>query len=273
MAKDDFLVHHAMRLDRSALKRATMLKVSEIDAYYGRTQALREVSLELGQKEIACLIGANGAGKTTLLNVISGLHRPKKGKIEFFEKEITQLSPERIVGEGIIQIPEGRELFKALTTQENLEMGAYLRFKRRERKEIQDDLERIAGMFPILKIRAHQVAGTLSGGEQQMLAIGRGLMGKPKLMLMDEPSLGLAPLAVREIFNVISALNEAGIHILLVEQNAKAALKISKHCYVMLRGRIVLHGPSVEMAETEEIKRAYLGHITERKQAWEKEVV
>jgi branched-chain amino acid transport system ATP-binding protein len=169
-----------------------MLKIYNIDASYGGIQALRKVSLEVGRREVVCLVGANGAGKTTLLNVISCLHRPREGKIEFVGIDITGFTPERVVSKGIIQIPEGRELFKNLKVKENLEMGAYLRFKRNGGKEIEQDLERIFKLFPILKNRVNQLAGTLSGGEQQMLAIGRGLMSNPKLMLADEPSLGLA---------------------------------------------------------------------------------
>ena len=236
-----------------------MLKITEIDAYYKGIQALKGVSLALGEKDIACLIGANGAGKTTLLSVISCLYYPHKGKIEFFGKDITRFRPEAIVKEGIIQIPEGRELFNALTVIENLEMGAYVRFARKAKNRIKVDIERIVNMFPILKARASQLAGTLSGGEQQMLAIGRGLMGSPKLMLMDEPSLGLAPLVIKEIFNIILQLKKDGIPILLVEQNARAALNVSEYCYVMETGRIVLHGPSQRMMGNEEIKNAFLG--------------
>ena len=236
-----------------------MLKITGIDAYYGGVQALKEISMELGEREVVCLIGANGAGKTTLLNVISCLHRPRRGKVEFRGKDVTDFRPERIVGEGIIQTPEGRELFNPLTVMENLEMGSYLRFRKNEKEEIKKDLERILDMFPILKSRTNQLAGTLSGGEQQMLAIGRSLMGKPKVMLMDEPSLGLAPLVVREIFDVILRLKEEGIPILLVEQNTKAALRVSERCYVMETGRIVLHGFAQEMMEDEKIKMAFLG--------------
>lgn len=236
-----------------------MLKIKDIDAYYGGIQALRKVSLEVRRREVVCLVGANGAGKTTLLNVISCLHRPREGKIEFVGIDITGFTPERVVRKGIIQIPEGRELFKNLKVKENLEMGAYLRFKRSGSKEIGHDLKQILKLFPILENRVDQLAGTLSGGEQQMLAIGRGLMSNPKLMLMDEPSLGLAPLIVREIFNVVIRLKEDGIPILLVEQNAKAALRISERCYVMETGRIVIHGSAQEMLEHEEVKAAFLG--------------
>ena len=236
-----------------------MLKIYNIDAYYGGIQALRKVSLEVGRREVVCLVGANGAGKTTLLNVISCLHRPREGKIEFVGIDITGFTPERVVSKGIIQIPEGRELFKNLKVKENLEMGAYLRFKRNGGKEIEQDLEQIFKLFPILENRVNQLAGTLSGGEQQMLAIGRGLMSNPKLMLMDEPSLGLAPLVVKEIFNVITRLKEDGIPILLVEQNAKAALRISERCYVMETGRILTNGSAQEMSENDEVKAAFLG--------------
>jgi branched-chain amino acid transport system ATP-binding protein len=237
-----------------------MLKVSNIDAYYEGIQALRQVSLELAEGEIVCLIGANGAGKTTLLNVISCLHRPKKGTIEFSGKDITHFIPENMVNEGVIHIPEGRELFKPMTVKENLEMGAFLRFKKKSiRNNIEQDMELVLNLFPILKTRLDQTAGTLSGGEQQMLAIGRGLMGGPKLLLMDEPSLGLAPMVTREIFHVIAKLQKEGISILLVEQNAKAALEISKRTYVMETGRIVLSGPSEKMLQNEEVKKTFLG--------------
>jgi branched-chain amino acid transport system ATP-binding protein len=236
-----------------------MLKITDIDAYYGWVQVIRGVSLEIGKREVISLIGANGAGKTTLLNIISCLHRPRAGKMEFIGMDITKFTPERIVREGIIQVPEGRELFKNLNVKENLEMGAYQRYKRNEYKEIEHDLDRIFKMFPVLKNRINQRAGTLSGGEQQMLAIGRGLMSNPRLMLLDEPSLGLAPLIVKEIFNVIIRLKEDGIPILLVEQNAKAALGISERCYIMETGRIVNHGSSKEMLGNDKVKAAFLG--------------
>jgi branched-chain amino acid transport system ATP-binding protein len=238
-----------------------MLKVIKIDSYYGGIQALSGITLEVGEKEIVCLIGANGAGKTTLLNVISCVLHPHKGKIEFLGRDITQFRAEMIVHAGIIQIPEGRELFNALTVKENLEMGAYIRFRKESKREISRDQDIIFDMFPVLKDRAGQLAGTLSGGEQQMLAIGRGLMGRPKLLLMDEPSLGLAPLIVKEIFSVIVRLKAEGIPILLVEQNAKAALNVSDKCYIMLIGRIIHSGSAAELKESVEIKKAFLGEV------------
>lgn len=236
-----------------------MLQVTNIDAYYGGIHALRNVSITIRPKEIVALIGANGAGKTTLLNVISGIIRPESGKVAFMDQNITHFPPEKIVQMGIGQVPEGRQLFNPLTVMEHLELGAYLRYKRRGKREILEDMKYVFELFPILKERRDQAAGTLSGGEQQMLSIGRALMGKPKLILMDEPSLGLAPLLAREIFQVTQQLNEDGTTVLLVEQNAKAALKISHRAYVIETGQMILEGSSRELSENEEVKRAYLG--------------
>jgi branched-chain amino acid transport system ATP-binding protein len=236
-----------------------MLQVKDIDAYYGGIHALRGVSLHIRVGEIVALIGANGAGKTTILNVISGIIRPEWGRVIFTDQDITHFPPEKIVQVGIGQVPEGRQLFNPLTVTENLELGAYVRYKGRDKREILKDMEYVLDLFPILKERRKQAAGTLSGGEQQMLSIGRTLMGRPKLILMDEPSLGLAPLLVREIFRVTQQLNEDGTTVLLVEQNAKAALKIAHRGYVIETGRVVLEGPSTRLSENEEVKRAYLG--------------
>jgi branched-chain amino acid transport system ATP-binding protein len=236
-----------------------MLQVKDIDAYYGGIHALRGVSLHIRVGEIVALIGANGAGKTTILNVISGIIRPEWGTVIFTDQDITHFPPEKIVQMGIGQVPEGRQLFNPLTVTENLELGAYVRYKGRDKREILEDMEYVLDLFPILKERRKQAAGTLSGGEQQMLSIGRTLMGRPKLILMDEPSLGLAPLLVREIFRVTQQLNEDGTTVLLVEQNAKAALKIAHRGYVIETGRVVLEGPSTRLSENEEVKRAYLG--------------
>ncbi|MFQ6078903.1 MAG: ABC transporter ATP-binding protein [Thermodesulfobacteriota bacterium] len=236
-----------------------MLQVKDIDAYYGGIHALRNVSITIRPGEIVALIGANGAGKTTLLNVISGIIRAKWGRVMFVDQDITHFPPEKIVQMGIGQVPEGRQVFNPLTVVENLELGAYLRYKRRDKRAILEDMEYVFELFPILKERRNQATGTLSGGEQQMLSIGRTLMGRPKLILMDEPSLGLAPLLAREIFRVTRQLNEEGTTVLLVEQNAKAALKISHRAYVMETGQVVLEGLSRELSEDEEVKRAYLG--------------
>jgi branched-chain amino acid transport system ATP-binding protein len=236
-----------------------MLAVEGISAHYDGVRALYEVSLEEREGEVVALIGGNGAGKTTLLNIISGVVRPSAGRIFFKGEDITSFSPERIVGQGIGQVPEGRLLFGPLTVYENLELGAYKRRKKEEKKDVSADFEYIFQLFPVLKKRIEQKAGTLSGGEQQMLAIGRGLMGKPILMLLDEPSLGLAPLVMQEIFHVIKRLKTEGTTILLVEQNARAALGISDRAYVLEAGRIRVKGSAHDLLENEEVKRAYLG--------------
>lgn len=236
-----------------------MLTVERISAHYDGVRALYEVSLEERAGEVVALIGANGAGKTTLLNIISGVVRPSSGRIFFKGEDITAFSPERIVGQGIGQVPEGRLLFGPLTVYENLELGAYKRRKKEEKKDVSEDFDYVFQLFPVLKKRIEQKAGTLSGGEQQMLAIGRGLMGKPILMLLDEPSLGLAPLVMQEIFHVIKRLKTEGTTILLVEQNARAALKVSDRAYVLEAGRIRVKGSANDLLENEEVKRAYLG--------------
>jgi branched-chain amino acid transport system ATP-binding protein len=236
-----------------------VLKIDGISSYYGGVQALDEISLVQEEGEILALIGGNGAGKTTLLNLISGINRPSKGKIVFKGKNIVSFSPERIVELGIIQVPEGRHLFGPLTVRENLELGAYRRRGKQNKKEISEDFKYILQLFPVLEKRLNQRAETLSGGEQQMLAMGRGLMGKPVLLLLDEPSLGLAPLMVQEIISVIERLRNEGTTILLVEQNARAALKISDRAYVLETGKIRLHGIASALLETVEVKRAYLG--------------
>lgn len=236
-----------------------MLRIRNLHTYYGRIQALDSVSLHVRAGEIVCLIGANGAGKTTILNTISGLIRRARGEISFENSRINGLSPEKVVGAGISQVPEGRQIFGPLTVLENLELGAYLRFKKKEKSAIQQDLERIFQLFPRLRERLTQIAGTLSGGEQQMLAIGRALMARPKLLLLDEPSMGLAPLVVRDIMNTISALRDTGVTILMVEQNARASLSISDRGYVLETGRVVLQGSSEELLNDSDVKRAYLG--------------
>ncbi len=236
-----------------------MLLIKQINAFYGGIQALKEVSLHVEDREIVTLIGSNGAGKSTLLNTVSGVTPSRTGSIRFNEIEISRISPEKIVALGIVQVPEGRQLFGPLTVLENLELGAFLRFSRESRKDIEKDLNYVMELFPILKERREQKAGTLSGGEQQMLSIGRAIMGRPKLMLLDEPSLGLAPLIVMEIFNVIRKLQEDRTTILLVEQNAKAALRIAHRAYVLETGRITLSGEAKTLMENEEVKSAYLG--------------
>ncbi len=236
-----------------------MLKLESVEAYYGSIQALKGIDLEVEEGKIVSIIGANGAGKSTLLKSISGLISQKKGRIIFNDKDITRLSPGEIVALGISQVPEGRQIFAHLTVLDNLHLGAYLYFSRKNMKIIEEKLEELFTIFPILKMRKKQISGTLSGGEQQMLAIARALMSRPKLLLLDEPSMGLAPLIVKEIFNIIKKLNSEGVTILLVEQNAKAALQISDFGYVLETGRIVLSGPSKELLENEEVKQAYLG--------------
>jgi branched-chain amino acid transport system ATP-binding protein len=247
-----------------------MLKIKNINTYYGHVHALKNVSLHLNTGEIVTLIGANGAGKTTILNTISAITPARNGEILFEGKAIKELSPDRIVGLGISQVPEGRQIFNPLSVEDNLELGAYLRFRGREgRGPIRKDLENIYALFPVLHERRKQIAGTLSGGEQQMLAIGRALMTKPRLLLLDEPSMGLAPLVVKEIFNVIEKLRgEKGTTILLVEQNAKAALAIADRGYVLETGKVILEEKASELLENKEVQRAYLGK--DKKEIWER---
>ncbi|KUG04361.1 branched-chain amino acid transport atp-binding protein livf [hydrocarbon metagenome] len=233
-----------------------MLKVNEIDVYYGAIHALKKVSIEVQQGSIVTLIGANGAGKTSTLKSISGLLKPRAGSIEFEQQDISRKTPEKIVEMGISQVPEGRRVFPNMTVLENLEMGAYLR---KDKKEIEKDLDSVFMRFPRLQERRKQLAGTLSGGEQQMLAIGRALMAKPRLLLMDEPSMGLAPLLVKEIFEIIKDINQKGTTILLIEQNANMALSIADQAYVIETGEIVLKGTASELLRSDEVKKAYLG--------------
>ncbi len=233
-----------------------MLEVQEIDVYYGAIHALKKLSISVEEGSIVTLIGANGAGKTTTLKTISGLLRPRSGSIKFKNQELTNVPPEKIVGLGICHVPEGRRVFPSMTVMENLEMGAYLR---KDKKQIAKDLETVFARFPRLKERQKQLAGTLSGGEQQMLAIGRALMANPQLLLMDEPSMGLAPLLVKEIFEIIKDINARGTTILLVEQNANMALSIADKAYVIETGEIVLQGTAQELMNSEQVKKAYLG--------------
>ncbi len=247
-----------------------MLKLKNINTYYGKVHALKNVSLHLAEGEIVTLIGANGAGKTTILNTISGVTPASGGDLLFQKQPIGDLSPDRVVKLGISQVPEGRQVFKPMTVEENLELGAYLRFRSRVPKtEIQQDMLEVFQLFPRLEERRKQAAGTMSGGEQQMLAIGRALMARPKLLLLDEPSMGLAPLVVQEIFRVLQRLrDERGVTILLVEQNAKAALKLADRGYVMETGKVILEGEAGELLENSEVKRAYLGK--DKKEIWER---
>lgn len=233
-----------------------MLSVNQIDVYYGAIHALKGVSLNVNEGEIVTLIGANGAGKSTLLKTLSGLLKPKSGDIQFLGKPIAGIPAQSIVKEGLVHCPEGRRVFANMSVEENLELGAYLR----KDKEIKKDMQSVFERFPRLLERRKQMSGTLSGGEQQMLAIGRALMTKPKLLLLDEPSMGLAPLLVQEIFNIITEINRAGTTVLLVEQNANQALKIAHRAYVLETGKIVLEGNAAELANSEEIRSAYLGH-------------
>jgi branched-chain amino acid transport system ATP-binding protein len=233
-----------------------MLKLNSVTAGYGRLEVLHGVTLEVQQGEIVTLIGANGAGKTTTLNAICSIVRVREGTIELAGQDITRAPTNTIVKAGVAQSPEGRKLFSELTVHENLDMGAYLR---RDKDGIQADLKKVFGLFPILEERQWQAAGSLSGGEQQMCAIGRALMARPKLLLLDEPSLGLAPLVCRQIFDVIRTLNKEGTTILLVEQNAHAALRLAHRAYVMETGTIKLSGKAEDLLKDEKVKSAYLG--------------
>jgi branched-chain amino acid transport system ATP-binding protein len=233
-----------------------MLKLTDIHTYYGRIHALKGVSLEVPDGAIVTLLGANGAGKTTLLRTISGLTPAAQGKIEYDGKTIEKAPPQKIVQMGIAQSPEGRQVFTDLTVLENLKMGT---FSRKDKSQSKEDLEMVFHHFPRLKQRSNQLAGTLSGGEQQMVAIGRALMAKPRILLLDEPSLGLAPLLVKEIFTIIEEINKQGVTILLVEQNAYLALRIAHYGYVLETGRVVLNGSGDDLRHNEEVRHSYLG--------------
>lgn len=234
-----------------------MLEIKDLHVHFGGIHALKGVSLKVADGEVVTLIGANGAGKTTTLRTTSGLIRPTSGSVLVDDKDVTRASPKDRVKLGLCQVPEGRRVFPAMSVLENLDLGAYMR---RDRAGIADDLEQVFGRFPVLAERRKQDAGTLSGGEQQMLAMGRALMSRPRILLLDEPSMGLAPLLVQEIFNIVSSINrESGTTILLVEQNANMALQVADRAYVMETGRIVSSGNAAELMDTEDIKRAYLG--------------
>ena len=233
-----------------------MLKIEDLEVSYGAVQALRGISMEVNDGEIVSLIGANGAGKTTTLHAITGLVPIKSGSVIYDGHDLRKTDPSRIVTMGLAHVPEGRQVFTRMTVAENLAMGAYFR---KDKKAIAGDLERVYARFPRLKERAKQLAGTLSGGEQQMLAMGRALMSHPKLLMLDEPSMGLAPILVEQIFDIIKDLNQKGSTILLVEQNAQMALSVAHRGYVMETGKIVATGTGAELIESPEIKRAYLG--------------
>ena len=236
-----------------------MLSIEGLRTSYGSIRVLKGVSIQIPKGKVVSIIGANGAGKSTLLKNISGLVKAQEGRIVYKGKDIAGMPANRIVGLGISQVPEGRQLFAHLTVLDNIRLGAYHYFKRSNRDEINGRIEHVYQIFPILEKRSKQIAGTLSGGEQQMLAIARALMGRPELLLLDEPSMGIAPLIVREIFNVISKLNASGTTVLLVEQNAKAALKVANHCYVLERGEVVLEGLAAELLDNPKVKEVYLG--------------
>lgn len=233
-----------------------MLKVENINVYYGNIHALHDISFEVNEGEIVTLIGANGAGKTSTLRAVSAIIPQRGGNISFLGKTTKGITANKIVEMGLVQVPEGRRIFANLSVMENLEMGA---FTRKDKAGVKQDLEMVFGRFPRLKERIRQVGGTLSGGEQQMLAIGRALMSKPRLLLMDEPSMGLAPLLVNEIFTIIKDINKTGTTILLVEQNANMALSIANRAYVLETGKIILSGEARKLAESEEVRKAYLG--------------
>jgi branched-chain amino acid transport system ATP-binding protein len=235
-----------------------MLKVNGIDVFYGNIHALKGVSLEINEGEIVTLIGANGAGKSTLLKTLSGLLKPKSGTVEYLGKSISGKAPQSIVKAGISHVPEGRRVFANMSVEENLELGAYLR---KDSKEIRKDIQSVYELFPRLQERRKQFSGTLSGGEQQMLAMGRAIMAKPKLLLLDEPSMGLAPLMVKTIFQIIEKINQDGTTILLVEQNANMALSVADRAYVIETGRVKISGTAAELQASEEIKKAYLGGL------------
>ncbi|HEU6166630.1 TPA: ABC transporter ATP-binding protein [Streptococcus pneumoniae] len=233
-----------------------MLEVKNLSVHYGMIQAVRNVNFKVNEGEIVSLIGANGAGKSTILKTLSGLIHPSEGEIIYLGENIASTSAKKIVEKGLVQVPEGRHVFPGLTVKENLELGAFLR---KDKEEIQKDMEAVFERFPILKERKDQDAQTLSGGEQQMLAMGRALMSRPKLLLLDEPSMGLAPIFIREIFKIIQEIQKTGTTVLLIEQNAKMALSISNRAYVLETGSVVLSGTGQELLESDEIQKAYLG--------------
>lgn len=233
-----------------------MLKLGNINLSYGEVQVLWDVSLEVEEGTIVALLGANAAGKTSTINAISGLYKPSSGKIEFMGQDLTKLEPNKIVELGVVQVPEGRKLFDYMTVQENLELGAY---SKRARKHLKDNLKKVYELFPVLEERKHSLAGEMSGGQQQMCAIGRGLMSEPKLLIIDELSLGLAPILVQELMKNLVEIKEKGITILLVEQNVNLSLQIADYAFVLENGRIALEGTAEELLNNEYLKKAYLG--------------
>lgn len=234
-----------------------LLEVQGLQVYYGAIQALKDICFKVEEKEIVTLIGANGAGKTTTLHTISGLLRPTTGSVIYQGEDITKVAPHKIVSLGLSQVPEGRRIFQDLTVGENLMLGAYTR---KDKTEISESLKDVYKRFPRLEERKTQIAGTLSGGEQQMLAMGRALMAKPKILLLDEPSMGLSPLYVKEIFKIIEEIRDMGTTVLLVEQNAKKALSIADRAYVLETGKIILEGPAKDLLDNKEVQKAYLGN-------------
>jgi len=244
-----------------------MLRIQNLKSYYGRLQALRGISLHVGKGEIVTLIGANGAGKSTILNTVAGLITQSEGKILLDGKDIRGLPPEKIVKHGVALVPEGRQLFAPMSVADNIALGAYLRHKNGSKAELEQDTAMVFSLFPVLEERRKQLAGTLSGGEQQMLAIARALMSRPRLMLLDEPSLGLAPMMAEEIFKTIVRLKRQGVTILLVEQNARMALQVAERGYVIETGQVVVQGPSADLLRNREVERAYLGKSYEK--IWE----
>jgi branched-chain amino acid transport system ATP-binding protein len=246
-----------------------VLRLRNVDAGYGKLAVLRRVSLHVSPGEIVTIVGANGAGKTTLLRTIAGLVRPRSGEVAFDGRPISRLATEKIVALGCSLVPEGRQVFAPMPVRENLLLGAHVQYARGRRGEVAEDLERVYGLFPILRTREHQLAGTLSGGEQQMLAIGRALMARPKLMMLDEPSMGLAPLVVKDIFAIVKRISEEGTTVLLVEQNARSALRLAGRGYVLETGRIVLEGTAEELLANRDVQRAYLGSdLDAENKAW-----
>jgi branched-chain amino acid transport system ATP-binding protein len=244
-----------------------VLRVRNLDAGYGRRDVLRRVTLHVGQGEVVAIVGANGAGKTTLLKTITGLVRARAGEITLRGEDVTRLRTEQVVGRGCSLVPEGRQVFAPMSVRENLLLGGHVQYRRGKARQVAEDVDRVYRLFPVLQKREKQLAGTLSGGEQQMLAMGRALMARPDLLMLDEPSMGLAPLVVREIFDIVSKVAEAGCTVLLVEQNARGALGISDRGYVLETGRIVLSGTAEELLANQDVQRAYLGRDAEARDA------
>ncbi len=251
-----YVHHRKAMMDNIRRKTMAMLEVKDLEVYYGVIQAIKGISFEVNEGEIIALIGSNGAGKTTTLQTITGLITPKKGSVTFEGKNITKVPAHKIVEMGIAHVPEGRRVFAQLTVYQNLKMGAYTR---KDKGEIEESLQKVYRRFPRLEERKNQMAGTLSGGEQQMLAMGRALMSNPRIILMDEPSMGLSPILVNEIFDIIQSVSAGGTTVLLVEQNAKKALAIADRAYVLETGRIVQEGRAADLMDDESIKKAYLG--------------